>query len=263
MKSLLFLWLIVFAVLTGCATSSPRSRGSLSGAMDKARDDNEGSREVPDKQDPRWERDREDRRNDDDGTYNRQDGDTSGTGVDPYDGPMMLMIRYGGALGGSPYYSGQKGFELALGMTGDSSVDLIIYGGIHVLETNRDHPVYESIGESALLLNAGIEGRFYPFDKMQFFSPYAGGRAGGIYMSWSFENPLAAGADTIVSDALGGLSLGVCAGVDFIHTDTLRLGIQLNPEAYLFGGETSEGFENDYFGAQGLMRVSIDGGIVF
>ena len=249
---------IILLGLTGCMTSSSRSRGSLSDAMDKARDDHEGSREVPDDPDPWWERD-----DDDDYYPDNDDPYTGSTASDPYDGPLELVLRYGDSLGGSPYFSRQRGLEIALGFEGEGLVDLLVYGGIHSLETDKNHPVYLSIGQSALLLNAGIEGRVYPFREMTFFSPYAGARIGGIYMTWSFENPLTAGGDTIFSDTVGGLSLGVCAGVDLLHTDHLRLGLQLNPEAYFFSGETGEGFENDYFGAQGFLRVTMEGGIIF
>ncbi|MDC7223989.1 MAG: hypothetical protein PQJ60_09630 [Spirochaetales bacterium] len=247
-------------LIAGCTTSSPRSRGSLSGAMDKARDDNEGSREVPDEPDPWWESDEDKEEEREDSSPSKED---TVVNTDPFDGSYLVMLRFGGSLSGTPYYEEQNGLELVLGMDDETPLDLLFFAGIHYMKTDQSHDVYESIGEGALLLNIGGDIRYYPLDKMSFFSPYVGARIGGIYMSWSYENPLTAGDDTIFSDSLGGLSLGVCAGVDLFKTEHFRLGAQIMPIVYLFGGETTQGFYNDYFGAQGMIRVNLEGGLRF
>ena len=58
MKRLLVLFLLLI-IFFSCTTSSPYKRGSLSDAMDKAEDDHQGSRRVPNQRDePDWEQDR-------------------------------------------------------------------------------------------------------------------------------------------------------------------------------------------------------------
>jgi hypothetical protein len=255
-KVILGLCLLIFMI--GCTTSSPRNRGSLSDAMEIARDDSNEKREVPDTPDP-WDEQEEDQ----DDQESHVPSETSQNYKTAEDEPLTYMIRMGGSTGGTPYFNDQRGLELVLGMDGQENLSLAFFAGLHILYTNPSHEVYQSIEKEVLLLNVGGELRYYFFPGLTVFSPYLGARAGGIYMSWSFQNPLTAGADTIYSDAVGGLSLGVTTGIDFLRLDHFRLGAQLNPEIYIFSGETSEGFNNDYFGAQGVIRVGLEGGFRF
>ncbi|MDC7219643.1 MAG: hypothetical protein PQJ59_06865 [Spirochaetales bacterium] len=259
MKGFLIIsFLTALLLITGCTTSSSHNRGSLSDAMDKARDDHEGSREVDDDPDPWWESDNNEK------NRPREEPDTGEyVSSEPYEGEIFFTLRYAGSLDGTPYFDRQNGMELALGLSDDTPVDVYPFVGIHGLGTDKSHDLYQSIGSGALLLNAGVDVRYYIFNNQTFFSPYLGGRIGAIYMTWSYENPLTDGYDTIASDALGGLSLGAIAGVDLIQTDFMRLGAFIMPTAYLFGGETTQGFENDYFEAQGMVRFGLEGGLGF
>ncbi|MDC7223988.1 MAG: hypothetical protein PQJ60_09625 [Spirochaetales bacterium] len=177
--------------------------------------------------------------------------------------PFIFMVRPAGGYGGTPYYDDQYGMELALGIDTDNLLDLYLFTGIHQLNTNVSHDLYESIGEKALLLNIGIDFRYYPFDEWSCVSPYAGVRIGGILMNWTYENPLTAGTDIIDYDSVGGISLGAFAGMDFIRTEHLSLGAQIMPVAYIFTSETSQGFDNDYFASQSMIRIGLEGGIRF
>ncbi|MBN2628756.1 MAG: hypothetical protein JXA95_18985 [Spirochaetales bacterium] len=255
------LTLLVFLALTACTTSSSHNRGSLSGAMDKARDDYEGEREVPDEEDPWWENDEEDSRWGDNSDRDDSYGEDY-TAAPIGDVPATFLIRTGSTLGSGPYFSSQERYELLLGWE-ENNMALDFFGGLVLLDTNTAHLVSESITDGAFILEAGAEFRYYPWESLQFFSPYAGGRFGGLFMMWTFRNALTSGDDTITSDAVGGAVMGAVAGVDIIRTESLRLGVQINPEAYLFSAETSEGFDNDVFGAQGSINWSIEGGFRF
>ncbi len=71
------------------------------------------------------------------------------------------------------------------------------------------------------------------------------------------------GSDVITSDYIGGLLLGVGVGVDFFQGKIFSLGAQLIPELYLFGAETSEGFNNDFFDSYGTIRLTVEAGFNF
>ena len=82
-------------------------------------------------------------------------------------------------------------------------------------------------------------------------------------MFWEFRNALEAGGETIESDMLGGMMIGVGAGVDLIRTDSFKLGISIIPELSLYGEETGQGFTNDFFDRQGITRICTEGGFRF
>ena len=257
----LFIRILLFSLLAlifSCTTSSPKNRGSLSEAMDKSRDDYEEEREVPDERDtPRREEEKwDDDDDDDDSYYSRPSSDN-----EPQE-ELRLLVRGGQGFVNDPYFDSVLDGELLLG-TGVNFSEFYGFVGFKTLKTQSDHSVSLSIKPDSFMLHAGLEGRFYPLPKMSFLSPYFLGRVGGIFYFWSFTNPLIAGDDTISSDTVGGALLGVGAGVDLIHTKMFRLGAQVTPEVYLFGEETSQGFTNDYFNAQGTVKWSVEGGWQF
>ena len=70
---------------------------------------------------------------------------------------------------------------------------------------------------------------------------------GSFFMGWNFRNPLVSGSDTISSDSITGFMVSVGAGVYLLRLEHFRIGIGVQPEMYLFGTVTSDGFDNDYF----------------
>ncbi len=258
----LFIILSLFG-LNSCVTDSAYSRGSLSDAMDKSKDDYPGEREVPSesKEDPWW--------NDDDETINdsgsESDSQRESEGQETSahasgggnTGPVYLAGRGGNAHYSEPYFDSLYDGEMLFGF-GMDHTEVFLFGGIKAVTAQEDSSLKESIEDGVLFLRGGIEGRYYPFPDLQVFSPYVLAQAGGMYMYWSFKNPIEAGSETITNDSVAGLMLGAGAGIDLIHTKLFRLGAAWIPEAYLFYSETQEGFENDVFDAYAVVRWVIE-----
>ena len=250
----LFVLFSLLLFLFSCTTSSPYNRGSLSDAMDKAEDDHQGSRRVPNQRDePDWGQDRHDNNN----TTPVDEAVYAGEG---FSGPVYIGIRGGNSLQSAPYFDSIFDTELLIGFR-EESVEGLLFAGIKAVTAKESSDIYESVDEGVLFLRAGVEGRFYPFPAMQYFSPFLLAQAGGIYMYWSFKNPLEAGGDVITSDSVGGLMLAVGAGISLIDTDVFRLGGACIPETHLFYSETQQGFQNDVFDFYGTVRWAIEAGI--
>jgi hypothetical protein len=245
--------------LSSCMTESNYRRGSLSDAMDKSKDDYPEEREVPsERKEKPW------RADDDDSEYDSEYEDESeseetsasasgGGGT----GPAYLAGRGGNAHYSEPYFDSLYDGELLLGF-GVDHTEILLYGGIKAVTAQADSALKESIEDGVLFLRGGIEGRYYPFPELQVFCPYVLAQAGGMYMYWSFKNPIAAGSETITNDSVAGLTLGTGAGMDLIHTKLFRLGGAFIPELYLFYSETQEGFENDVFDAYVVVRWAFE-----
>ncbi|MDA3958190.1 hypothetical protein [Oceanispirochaeta sp.] len=259
----LILLLLILTFLTSCTTSSTHNRGSLSGAMDKSRDENEGDREVPDEDDSSWwteddEDPDEDESEDQDDLYDTEDATRS-----PSE-PMTLnvLLRGGRSLRARPYFSSDFNGEILIGDR-INHWEVYLFGGFDNLNLYSTHALSESIKDNSFALYAGLEGRYYMFPDLQIFSPFALARIGGLYLFWEFQNALTSGDDTIKSDILGGLLLGAGLGVDLYHGEAFRVGVTMIPEVYLFGEETSQGFTNDYFSSQGFIRWGLEAGARF
>ncbi len=244
---------------TSCTTSSPYNRGSLSDAMDKAEDDHEGSRRVPnDRDEPSRGRDSRD-----DDRYTQDTTSPQDEAVyysDPFVGEVYLLFRGGNSWGGAPYFNSLFDGEVLIGGREDS-LEVLLFAGIKAVIAKESSEIYDSVDDGVLILRAGIEGRYYPFPDLQFMSPYLLAQAGGIYMYWSFKNPLEAGGDLITSDSVGGMMLGVGAGVNLIDKGGFRAGVSCIPETHFFYSETQQGFQNDVFDLYGNIRWAVDVGL--
>jgi hypothetical protein len=253
----LLILLFTVMVFSACMTSSPRNRGSLSDAMDKSRDDYEDEREVPDEPDP-WEIEEEpDNRAPDDQDPQTRDFGSGGPSS------LMFIVRGGYEFGGEPFFDEGFDGELLVGDRVGQKAEVYLYAGFNSLETRDSHSVSESIKGDVLTLGVGMEGRFYPLSGMPYFSPYLLGRFGGFIMFWEFKNALQSGNEIIDSDMLGGIMVGVGAGVDIIRSESFKLGIAIIPELSLYGEETGEGFTNDFFDQQGITRICAEAGFSF
>ena len=257
MKQLL-LPVTLLVLFSACTTSSPYNRGSLSDAMDKSRDDYEGERSVDTERDkkPWWE-------DDDDEEYRTdpEESETYAGGGGGGEMPAMLAVRGGNAWHSSPYFDSLFDSELLLGFREDD-VEILLFGGLKAVEAKPGSDLEASIDGGVLFFRAGVEARYYPFPDLAFLSPYVLGQIGGLYMYWSFKNPIDAGTETIFGDAVGGLILGAGAGVNLIDTGQFRLGAAVIPETHLFTSETHEGFQNDVFDYYGTVRWAFEAGLL-
>ena len=250
-------------LLVACSSEPPVRRGSLSDAMDKSRDDYQGSREVPSVPAYRPRPPSYDERDD----YRGSSIVITPSGAEAADrGPpseLELTPPYFGARAGrSPGMSG--GFisladaDLVLLAEANDTVEGALYAGFMASTPRPGSALAESVGDSMLFLKAGVELRWTPFPDWLGMSPYLGGQLGGFALLWEYKNPLYSGGDTIRTDSLGGLHLSCGAGIYFLNLPGLKLGASVNPEAYLFGDLTSQGFDNDYFYPAGGIRVSTE-----
>lgn len=260
---LLYILTAVLISVTACTSTPTRDRGSLSDAMDRARDDYPEEREVPSepRDDDMWDQDNRDRDNDRDPSGDKWEHDRD-TEYVYYSGPaaMYLGLRGGNALYSYPYFDSLFDSEILFG-TGPNETELLFFGGIKAVTAREDSEIKESIDEGVIFLRGGVEGRFYPFPDWQVFSPYLLAQAGGLYMYWSFKNPLEAGSETITSDSVGGMILAAGAGINLINTEKFRLGGAWIPEVHFFYSETQEGFENDVFDAYSTIRWAVELGL--
>jgi hypothetical protein len=252
-------------LFVSCGTAPDHYRGSLSDGMDKAKDDHEGSRSVPDYERPpeQDERDIPERhRRGDRKDANDSSGSDSSDAVS--DGsssanaePLEVWIGVRG--GSSKIVSREIGTysdgDIYLGAVTTPRFELGFFGGYHAAFPENNSPLDDSVKDPITFLKAGIEGRYAPFPAWTFMCPYVGAGAGGFIMFWTYENSLTAGPDTISGDTLPGLLLSVSAGIYPINLEHFRIGISVVPEAYLFGQFTGEGFDNDYFTSFSPLKI--------
>lgn len=242
------------AILSSCATTPREDRGSLSDAMDKSRDDHEGSRRVPDRPRDPYPRDPfprdtyPDRRDRPDGRQTSgtdDDGDTSGA-IEPINGEIFFGLRGGSSLAHTEDLERDADADLILGL-GTERFDALLYAGFKAAEPIAGSDLDASIDGGLLFLRAGLEGRYLLFPETAFLSPYLGAGIGAFIMGWTFTNPLAAGTDLITGDSLSGCILSLSAGAYLARNDRVSLGVSIVPEVYLYDYVTAEGFDNDYF----------------
>ena len=255
---------LILSLIYSCTTSSTKNRGNLSDAMDKSRDDYEEEREVPDEDDTFWLKDDSQDEKDE-----KETQEETGEEAVELSGslllettPLMVWVRGGKGFFGTPYFQPGLNGEILLGEK-FNRWEIYLFAGFDHLTTTPSHSLSLSIEEDAYSVNAGLEGRFYFLPEQNVFSPYLLTRMGGAYLFWTFQNPLIAGNDTISSDILSGFLLGIGAGVDLYHGENFKLGMNIIPEACFYGEETSRGFTNDYFDAQGIIRWALEAGYNF
>ena len=231
----------LFAV--SCSTTPERNRGSLEDAMEKARDDHEGSRRVPDRaRPPDYEsppyRDTDD--GEDPVSTAPSDGGSDATAVHFGLRGSSSVVRYGDL--GSDWAA-----DLVVSADVSHSLGAGAFVGIRSVEPVRGSSLDLSVDGNLYFLRAGIEATYLPVPELRVLCPYLTAGLGGFVMLWSFENAVIAGSERIDSDTLGGVLLFCGVGVYPYRGDRLRLSVGLIPELYLFGSVTNEGFDNDFF----------------
>lgn len=235
-------------LVIGCVTSSPYDRGPLSEAMEKARDDYPDDREVDNRRDdPTRDEDFPDPWDNDSVWEKDEDYQDEIESIDLNTATdWYIGLRGGSAIRSSPYFDSLFDAEVFCGFR-DGSGELQFFGGIKAATVKPGDPLEESVDDGVVFLRGGMEFRVVPFPQWDFISPYLSLRAGGLYMYWTFENPLTAGTEEITRDSVGGMLLGAGPGVNIINHERFRLGTAFIPEINLFYSETKQGFQNDVF----------------
>ncbi len=264
---LLALTVAAGTLMTGCTSTPTRNRGSLSDAMDKARDDNEGSRTVPNepRQDPQPEPPiRERPRKPDysqpgnENSSSASDSDTMTVSTEGTDARVWFGLRGGQSIREDREFGSYSDGDIFLDVQMAPSADVVLYAGYKACYVIEGSELDQSVEDGMFFFKAGVEGRYTPLPALPLFSPYVYAGIGGFSMFWAFENTLYSGSEAITSDGINGMILNVGAGLYLINLDRFRVGMNISPEVYLFGPLTNEGFNNDYFGAYGTVKVTLE-----
>lgn len=264
------LWLSVAllslaAMYTSCVSTPERSRGSLSDAMDTARDDNGADRSVPDNDrssppgsvpNPNERLPERPSANSPDGNDNGSSDLTSSTSTEP----LRLWLGLRGANATAPDHEIKTLGDFDVFIRGEVTpkVDVTFYVGMKVANPVSGSDLDASVKNGLLFFKAGIEGQYMPFPGWKILSPYVFAGVGGYFMFWSFQNSLTAGGEIITGDSIGGMLLTVGAGIYPVNLDRFRIGVNVIPETYLFGSVTQEGFDNDYFSIFNTLKISVE-----
>ena len=262
---ILGLLLISCLILQSCFGSSKHRSGKLSDAMENASDEHEGERVVETEHDP-------DEEDDDDvyvlGVAGEPDGyvenesATDSADMPPVDFIIGRKQTWFTVAGGSGLlreedFYGLNHFNLALGAFLAERHFLELIAGIGSAPIQETSLLSESLEDGVLLLRLGAGYKFYTTPQHTFMGLYICAGLGYAYMRWSYKNPFEAmaydeygnelGMETIRSDGVSGFELYGGLGLNVIQTERFQLGGEVLPGLIAWGGETSEGFDNDVF----------------
>ncbi len=249
---------VSLAAFSSCVTEPTRRRGSLSDAMDKSRDDHEGSRTVP--SEPAWpdtpDYQSPQRSPSVPADYPRRVDDTEPIVSGPVH--MWLGIRGGNSeLVSGDFGSRSDGDILLMGQV-NSHFEGALYAGYKAPYPRSGTELHASVKDSMAILKAGVETRWQPLPALPVFSPYLAGQLGAFIMTWDFRNTLSASDGDISSDSLTGLHLACGLGAYILNLERFRIGASMYPETMLFGPLTNQGFDNDYFTNLSTIRLGVE-----
>jgi len=245
--------LLMLFLLASCVSGGGTgSRGSLSDAMDKARDDYEGDRTVPARAPERPPRN-EPR----DPAPAPSRGDTGGTApvVTELQG-IWLGFRGGTAFDPTNDMETLFDGDVELGLDFEGRLDVNLYAGIKGVEAVPGSALDDYTKNSLVFFRAGMEARLLLLPDFPVMCPYLSAGIGGYSMFWTFQNALIDGStgDLIEGDGVSGLLLSAGAGVYLLNLPSFRAGISVTPEIHLFDDVTLQDFSNDYYDYYGTVK---------
>jgi hypothetical protein len=267
----LCLLLVAGLILQSCFGTSKNRRGKLSDAMEESSDEHEGERKVDTQPDPDDE-DYDDEYYEDDyvvGVVSEPDSyvetdpsdadSTAFLSVDFIEGRRQTWLTVAGGTGllREEEFYGLNHFNLALGTFVAEKHYLELLAGIGSAPVQETSLLNESLDGGVLLLQLGAGYQYYLTPTHTFMGLYLRAGLGYAYMRWSYKNPFAAmayddygnelGLETISSDGVSGFELYAGLGLNVVQTEGFQLGGEVLPGLIAWGGETSEGFDNDVF----------------
>jgi hypothetical protein len=246
------------SVFISCA-SSGRHAGKLSDAMEKASDDHEGSRKV------------EAVRNVEPEEEDKEENFITFEKSEKTDDELKLKDIWLGISAGSGIMStksfyGVSSFSLHANtyIKGGRSLCFDLGGDYSPLQTTQsadydpnEDPVANALDGGVLTLFAGLNARYYTTSQKTFLGNYFSAGIKVRSMFWSYKNPLIVaeydendvylGSVTVTSDQIWGFDINCAAALNFMQTQHLIAGVELNPGVVIWGFGTREGFENDIF----------------
>lgn len=261
--SILFSSIILAALSTGCFYTSEVDRGSLSDAMDKASDENEGDRKTEEFAIREEEAEvvvdapvapstvsRDPHKPLPDSLQAQRDAQEIVQHTPPSESSWLGFMLGSGALASSDLYGLRSGgitFGGYLDRTGYLEISLA-FANAPVQQTSKlSHSLRGGI--NILGIGADLHGSFTPphtFIGITYF--------GGVtldIMWWSYRNAIQAptygGYEEIDSDAVSGVDVHAGIAVTFWQLGATRLTFELVPGINFWAFDTFEGFDNDIF----------------
>ena len=268
LQGILVLCLLIVSglILGSCSGTQKHRRGKLSDAMEKSSDEHEGERKVDTQPDPEDE--------DDEGEFvvgivsetsayvttdSSSVNSTEFQSVDFIEERKRSWFTIAGGTGllREEDFYGFNHFNLALGAFFAERHYLELLAGIGSAPVQETSLLSESLDDCVLLLNLGAGYKYYTTPRHTFMGLYICAGLGYAYMRWSYKNPFEAmaydeygnelGMETISSDGVSGFELYAGLGLNIVQTEGFQFGGEVLPGFIAWGGETSEGFDNDVF----------------
>jgi hypothetical protein len=277
----LCLLLISGLILQSCFGTNKNRRGKLSDAMEESSDEHKGKRKVDTQPDPDYEDDEDDDTDfvigvasgtaallaEDSLSVDSPDyvstaadsvADASAVVIEGRKQNWFTLAAGTGVLREEDFY-GLNHFNLAFGGFLTEKNYLELSAGFSLAPVQETSLLNESLESGVYLLQIGLGYKYYTTPKHTFMGFYLCAGLGYAYMRWSYKNPFQAmaydeygdelGMETISSDGVSGFELYTGLGLNVVQTEGFQLGAEVLPGLIAWGGETSEGFDNDVFDA--------------
>lgn len=259
--------LIIFGlILQSCFGTSKNRRGKLSDAIEESSDEHKGKRKVETQPDPDYEEDEPDYVV---GVVSEtealvEDDSLSADSV-PVDSAIIIQRRSqdwftvagGTGLLKQDDFFGLNHFNLAIGTFPAEKHYLELAAGFSWAPVQETSLLSQSLDGGVILFHIGLGYNYYFTPEHTFMGIYLCAGLGYAYMRWSYKNPFEAmaydengnelGMETISSDGLSGFELYTGFGLNLVQTEGFQFGAKVLPGLIAWGGETSEGFDNDVF----------------
>ena len=249
--------LVLVITIQACANGRSARRGKLSDAMEKASNQNSGSREieVPDnaKDDvhlpflPIYSEDRNVERppNEKIGTElsepNISNQEKEKIDINPFG------VSGGVGLLKSDDFSEMLFLDLSFGFPENKSWYEIYVGGAWA-GIDQTSELDASIDNGILLFNVGFNYKHKLSSNPKWNTPYFLLGAAYKRMYWSYNNEITTtDGDIITSDILDGIEIHAGIGKSFFKTNGNKFGLEVVPAFIFWSSQTSEGFDNDVF----------------
>jgi hypothetical protein len=263
LQGMLVLCLLIVSglILQSCFGTSKHRGGKLSDAMEEASDEHEGERKVDTQPDPEYEDDEPEHVV---GVVSEPaalaaDDSLSVDSAIVFPGRKLNWFTIGGGTGllKEDNFFGLNHFNLAIGAYLEERHYLELTAGVSSAPVQETSLLSESLDGGVILLQLGLGYKFYTTPLHTFMGLYLCAGLGYTYMRWSYKNPFEAmtydeygnalGMETISSDGLSGFELYAGLGLNLVQTEGFQLGAEVLPGLIAWGGESSEGFDNDVF----------------
>ena len=274
-------WIVLIsavgALFSGCASSI--DRGSLSDAVDKANDDNNGDRRVIGS--GRDRSDEEDRSSClSSCLFSFLDGDdddvaaspASSEGYEPCLSDVMIPPGYAGirvltSNRFSPNYTNATGIGL-LWVNHYKKRRAVEYAiQMEIITTEEKSRLFGSI-DQIFDIEAGVHGRRYSTPDFAFMGLYLKYGCDLNFLFWSYRNPVISELtdeqgdvieiDTIKTDGLFGIDADIGAGWSFVQNKRVKISLELLAGGTLFWFDTFQSFKNDLFHPDGFIKAGIE-----